>query len=139
MSSTTIFAARRVRPPDCVAPAPLSSTSRKDMRPDDVPPPESFSIRPRSFEKLEPVPEPNLKTRASLRASSKIDIRSSLTAWMKQAETCGREHESGVERTALRSGSQRKLPPEPPIPYSWKRPQLNHTGELKAPIWWTSM
>src|SRR5438105_12924878 len=25
------------------------------------------------------------------------------------------------------------------MPYSWKRPQLNHTGELKAPIWWTSM
>ena len=34
---------------------------------------------------------------------------------------------------------EQKLPPEPSIPYSWKRPQLNHTGELKAPIWCTSM
>ncbi len=25
------------------------------------------------------------------------------------------------------------------MPYSWKRPQLNHTGLLKAPIWCTSM
>ena len=61
------------------------------MSPDDVPPPESFSMRPRSFEKLLPVPEPNLKTRASLRASSKMLIRSSSTAWMKHAETWGRE------------------------------------------------
>src|SRR5262249_31118459 len=45
MSSTTIFAARRVVPPDFVAPAPRSSTSRKLMSPDDVPPPDSFSMR----------------------------------------------------------------------------------------------
>ena len=61
------------------------------MSPDEVPPPESFSIRPRSLEKLLPVPDPNLKTRASLRASSKMDIRSSSTDWMKQADTWGRE------------------------------------------------
>src|SRR6267378_478510 len=90
-SSTTILAARRVVPPDLVAPAPRSSTSRNDMRPEEVPPPDSFSMRPRSFEKLLPVPEPNLKTRASLRASSKMDMRSSPTDWMKQAETWGRE------------------------------------------------
>ena len=29
--------------------------------------------------------------------------------------------------------------PEPPIRYSCHRPQLNHTGELNAPIWCTSM
>jgi hypothetical protein len=91
MSSTTILAARRVVPPDLVAPAPLSSTSRNDIRPDEVPPPESFSMRPRSREKLVPVPEPYLKTRASLRASSKVDIRSSSMLWMKHAETWGRE------------------------------------------------
>ncbi len=91
MSSTTILAARRVVPPDLVAPAPLSSTSRNDISPEEVPPPESFSMRPRSFEKLVPVPEPYLNTRASLRASSKIDIRSSPMDWMKHAETWGCE------------------------------------------------
>ena len=91
MSSTTIFAARRVVPPDLVAPAPRSSTSRKLISPDDVPPPDNFSMRPRSLEKFVPVPEPYLKTRASFFTSSKMDIRSSVTDWMKHAETCGRE------------------------------------------------
>src|SRR5205085_11259680 len=95
----------RVVPPDFVAPAPLSSTSRNDMSPDDVPPPESFSMRPRRREKLVPVPEPYLKTRASLRASSKIDIRSSSTDWMKHAETCGCEYESVVTFTSPLSRS----------------------------------
>jgi hypothetical protein len=44
MSRQTIFAARRSCPPDLVAPAPLSKTSRKLMRPEDVPPPESFFL-----------------------------------------------------------------------------------------------
>ena len=48
-------------------------------------------MRPRSREKFVPVPEPYLKTRASLRASSKMLIRSSSTDWMKQADTCGCE------------------------------------------------
>src|SRR5580692_3486230 len=47
MSRQTILAARRVVPPLLVAPAARSNTSRKLMRPDDVPPPESFSCRPR--------------------------------------------------------------------------------------------
>src|SRR5262245_57384700 len=116
-SSTTILAARRVVPPDLVAPAPLSSTSRKLIKPEDVPPPESFSMRPRSREKLVPVPEPYLNTRASLRASSKIDIRSSPIDWMKHADTCGREYESSVVRTVFAFGAHQKFPPDPPIPY----------------------
>src|SRR4029078_52837 len=106
------FAARRVVPPDLVAPAPRSSTSRKLMRPDEVPPPESCSRRPRRSEKLEPVPEPNLKTRASFFTRSKIDMRSSPTDWMKHAETCGREYESTVICTSFVDALTAKLPPE---------------------------
>jgi len=65
MSRQTILAARRVVPPLLVAPAARSNTSRNDIRPDDVPPPESFSCLPRMELKLEPVPEPYLKRRAS--------------------------------------------------------------------------
>ena len=36
-----------------------------------------------------PVPEPNLKSMASLFASRMIPSMSSLTLWMKQAEACG--------------------------------------------------
>ena len=63
-------------------------------------------MRPRRREKHVPVPEPNLKTRASFRASSKMLIRSSSTDWMKQAETWGREYESAVAFTRRVSGSQ---------------------------------
>jgi hypothetical protein len=66
MSRQTIFAARRVVPPDFVAPAARSSTSRKLMRPELVPPPASFSCRPRRRLKFVPVPEPYLKRRASV-------------------------------------------------------------------------
>ncbi len=38
--------------------------------------------------------------------------------------------------------SQNQFPPEPSMPYSCQRPQLNQTGELKAAFWlrrrWTS-
>ena len=95
-STTTIFAARRVMPPDFVAPAARSSTSRKLIRPLEVPPPESRSIFPRSLEKLVPLPEPYLKTRASSCTRLKIESRSSLQLWMKQADTCGRLYASSV-------------------------------------------
>ena len=70
MSRQTIFAARRVVPPHLVAPAARSKTSRKLMRPLDVPPPESFSCLPRIALKFVPVPEPYLKRRASFFTSS---------------------------------------------------------------------
>ena len=43
----TILAARRVVPPDLIAPAARSPILRKLIRPDDLPPPESFSPSPR--------------------------------------------------------------------------------------------
>src|ERR671912_2022639 len=89
-STTTIFAARRVVPPDLIAPAARSPILRKDMRPEDLPPPERGSFSPRSLEKLEPVPEPYLKRRASRTQRSMMPpelTRSSETDWMKQLWT----------------------------------------------------
>ncbi len=65
ISTTTIFAARRVVPPDLIAPAARSPILKKDIRPEEDPPPDSFSFSPRSFEKFVPVPEPYLNKRAS--------------------------------------------------------------------------
>ena len=56
-SKQTILAARRVVPPDLIAPAARSPIFRNDIRPEDFPPPESPSPSPRSFEKLVPVPD----------------------------------------------------------------------------------
>ena len=65
MSRVTIFAARRVVPPLLVAPAARSNTSRKLIRPLDVPPLDSFSCFPRIALKFVPVPDPYLNSRAS--------------------------------------------------------------------------
>src|SRR5690348_18373377 len=92
MSTTTILAARRVVPPDLIAPAARSPILRKLIRPEDLPPPDSRSPSPRSFEKLEPVPEPYLNRRASRTHRSMMPpsfTRSSATDWMKQACGCG--------------------------------------------------
>ena len=89
-STTTILAARRVVPPDLMAPAARSPIRRKLMSPEDLPPPDSFSFSERSLEKLEPVPEPYLKRRASRTHRSMMPFsptRSSSIDWMKQA--CG--------------------------------------------------
>ena len=86
----TILAARRVAPPDLVAPAARSNTSRKLIRPELVPPAESGSCLLRRRLKFVPLPEPYLNMRASFFSSSKMPIRSSRTPWMKQAEHCGR-------------------------------------------------
>src|SRR4029079_11963856 len=92
MSQITIFAARRVVPPDLMAPAARSPILRKLISPDDLPPPDSRSPSPRSLEKLEAVPEPYLNRRASRTHRSMMPpsfTRSSLTDWMKQACGCG--------------------------------------------------
>ena len=91
-STMTILAARRVVPPDLMAPAARSPILRKLIRPDDLPPPESGSPSPRRLEKLVPVPEPYLKSRASRTQRSMIPpslTRSSWMLWMKQACGCG--------------------------------------------------
>ena len=92
MSTMTILAARRVVPPDLIAPAARSPILRKLIRPDDLPPPPSFSFSPRSMEKFEPVPEPYLNRRASRTHRSMMPpslTRSSCDDWMKQACGCG--------------------------------------------------
>src|SRR5215471_9287808 len=100
--STTIFAARRVFPPDLITPAEASAARMNDTGPDAVPPPPSRSREERIRDRFTPEPEPPLKMIPSRRYQSRIDSMVSSTERMKQAEHCGR-------------GST---------------PTLNHTGEL---------
>ena len=65
MSTMTIFAARRVVPPDFIEPADTSPIFKKLSSPEDVPPPDNGSPLPRRLEKLLPVPDPYLNSRAS--------------------------------------------------------------------------
>src|SRR5512133_819659 len=74
-SRTTIFAARRVPPPDLIETGPLA-----------VPPLLSGSIDPRIFERLIPEPEPPRKIRPSFVFQSRIDSIESSTDRMKQAD-----------------------------------------------------
>ena len=83
------MAARRVLPPDLITEAIASYTRMKLTGPDGLPPPESFSRLERRVDRSVPVPEPNLKSIASLVASRMIPSMSSLTLWMKHAEACG--------------------------------------------------
>jgi len=106
-SRMTIFAARRVVPPDFIAPAALSNTLRKLIIPDEIPPPDRDSDAPRNFEKFVPVPLPYLNIRASWLNNSKIPpsfTKLSLIDWIKQAEVCGREKASGESQRRSVSG-----------------------------------
>src|SRR5213080_915435 len=102
-SSTTIFAARRVLPPDLIVPADASAPRMNDTGPDAYPPLESCSFDERSRDRLTPEPEPPRKMTPSRRIQSRIDSIESSIERMKQAEHCG---------------------------FSSK-PTLNQTGELK--------
>src|SRR5688572_29305304 len=103
----TIFAARRVFPPDLMTPANASKPFMNDTGPDAMPPPESCSFEERIGERLLPVPDPHLNSMPSVLARSRMEPIVSSTELMKQAEHCG---------------------------FS-STPQLNHTGELKAISW----
>jgi hypothetical protein len=70
MSRQTILAARRVVPPRLGRAGRAVEHLEEAHEPLDVPPPESFSCLPRMALKLVPVPEPYLKSRASLLTSS---------------------------------------------------------------------
>src|SRR2546425_483895 len=70
----TIFAARRVLPPDLITPAKASKPFMKETGPDAIPPPESCSLEERMGERLLPVPEPHLKSIPSVLASSRIAL-----------------------------------------------------------------
>ena len=106
----TIFAARRVLPPDLMTPANASKPFMNDTGPDAVPPPASSSFDERIADRLLPVPDPNLKSMPSVLASPRIESIVSSTELMKHAEHCG----------------------------AFSKPQLNHTGLLKAAFWCTS-
>src|ERR1700760_2515571 len=111
MSRTTIFAARRVAPPDLIVPAEASAPRMKLTGPEAVPPEDSSSFDERMRERFSPAPEPPLKIRPSSRYQFRIESIVSSTERMKQALTCCGE---GV-------------------------PTLNHTGELKLNTWCSSI
>src|SRR6266568_1827414 len=105
-SSTTIFAARRVAPPDLIVPADASAPRMNETGPLAVPPEASSSLLDLILDRLTPAPEPPLKIRPSSRYQSSMDSIVSSTARIKHADTC---HGDDV-------------------------PTLNHTGELKLNI-----
>src|SRR5262247_3086629 len=82
----TIFAARRVLPPDLMTPADASAAFMNDTGPDAVPPPANCSFEDRILERFTPEPEPPLKMTPSLRYQSRIESMVSSTERMKQAE-----------------------------------------------------
>ena len=95
MSTMTILAARRVVPPDLIAPAARSPIFRKLIRPLLRPPPDSGSFSPRIALKFVPVPEPYLNRRASrdpeVHDAAVADEVVVHRSEMKQAWGCGRE------------------------------------------------
>src|SRR3954464_9833575 len=109
-SSTTIFAARRVAPPDLMVPADASAPRMNDTGPEAVPPEESSSLDERMRERFRPAPEPPLKMKPSSLYQFRIESIESSTERMKQAETCCGDCV----------------------------PTLNQTGELNEKYWCTS-
>src|SRR5689334_4979724 len=85
----TIFAARRVLPPDLMTPAKASKPRMNETGPEASPPPDRYSFEERIFDRLEPVPEPYLNSMPSVWASFRIESIESSTALMKQAEHWG--------------------------------------------------
>src|SRR6266851_6841697 len=83
----------------------------KDTGPDAVPPPARSSFEDRIGDRFVPVPESNLNSMPSVRASVRIESIVSWTELMKHAEHCG----------------------------AVSNPQLNHTGLLNAAFWYTRM
>src|ERR1700712_5681202 len=86
----TILAARRVLPPDLMTPAKASKPRMKLRGPEAVPPPERVSMEPRMLERLEPAPDPHLKSMPSVLARVRMESSESCTELMKQALHCGR-------------------------------------------------
>src|SRR5262249_39140260 len=101
MFNTTILAARRVLPPDLIAPAEASAARIKESGPEAIPPLESCSCEPRIFDKLTPEPEPPLKIMPSWRYHSRMDSIESSTAMMKQAGARGLSSTPKLNHTGL--------------------------------------
>src|SRR4029078_728042 len=85
----TIFAARRVLPPDLMTPANASYPFMNDTGPDAVPPPPSSPSADRIGDRFVPVPDPYLKSIPSVLASVRMESIVSCTELMKQAEHFG--------------------------------------------------
>src|SRR5687767_8324214 len=85
-SSTTIFAARRVLPPDLIVPAHASAPRMKETGPDAVPPLDSGSIDPRMVDRLMPDPDPPRKIFPSLVFQARIESIVSSTERMRSEE-----------------------------------------------------
>src|SRR6202171_4968033 len=100
----TILAARRVLPPDLITPAKASKPFMKDTGPEAVPPPASSSREERSGERLEPVPEPYLKSMPSVLARVRIDSIRSSTLLIKHADSCGRGSIPALKQTGVFEG-----------------------------------
>src|SRR5215475_3582136 len=98
---TTIFAARRVFPPDLMTPADASAARMNDTGPDAVPPPASRSRDERMRDRFTPDPEPPLKITPSRRYQSRMESMVSLTERMKQAEHCGFGSTPTLNQTGL--------------------------------------
>src|SRR5664280_3514491 len=99
----------RVLPPDLIVPAEESAPRMKLTGPDAVPPPFRRSWEERMRDRLTPAPDPPLKMTPSSVYQFRMESIVSSTERMKHAEPCW-----GTPAT----------------------PMLNHTGELKAAIWW---
>src|SRR4029078_8788116 len=97
----TIFAARRVFPPDLMTPANASYPFMNDTGPDAVPPPASSVFDERIGDRFVPVPEPNLNSMPSVRASVRIESIVSWTELMKQAAHCGAFSNPQLDQTGL--------------------------------------
>src|SRR6266550_421591 len=141
MLRMTILAARRVLPPDLMTPAKASKPRMKERGPEAVPPPERVSMEPRMAERLEPAPEPHLKSMPSVLARVRMESSESWTELMKQAEHCGLVYPVTPNSTRLVRGFQCQFWPSD-LGSMRSQPTLNHTGELKAAYWrisrWTS-
>src|SRR6185312_16124478 len=127
----TIFAARRVLPPDLITPAKASNPRMKLSGPEAVPPPESCSVEERSGERFVPVPDPHLKSMPSVLARVRMESSESFTELMKQAEHCGLRYPVTPCWTFPISGFQCQFCASE---FGSRRshPTLNQTGELNA-------
>src|SRR5216117_2850467 len=127
----TIFAARRVLPPDLMTPAKASNPFMKLSGPLAVPPPLRPSVEERSGERLVPVPDPHLNSMPSVLASVRMESSESLTELMKHAEHCGYRYPVCPNSTLRSSWFQCQLVASE-LGSRRSQPTLNHTGELNA-------
>src|SRR3954468_19002720 len=130
----TIFAARRVLPPDLMTPAKASKPFIKLSGPLAVPPPLRVSFDDRSGERLVPVPDPHLKSMPSVLASVKIESSESFTELMKQAEHWGLLYPVTPNSTCCVCWFQCQFWPSE-LGSMRSHPTLNQTGELNAAYW----